>query len=198
MDGQRFDNLVRTLRTRRSIFGVVAGLAALHGVDRDANARCKKKCGPCKRCKKGKCRKKVPDGTPCLSGGTCLGGRCCIPNCTDTPCNFPDGCGGNCTCTSGQACVSGTCGACPPNADCANIPCGETSAGDFCRCVVSVDDQVLCVAISGDGILIKFNDPCTDEQCTDEVGKPSICADFMGCPPGNVSRFWCLPSCTAV
>jgi hypothetical protein len=91
----------------------------------------------------------------------------------------------------------GTCGECPENADCANIPCGETSAGDQCRCVVSVNAQVLCVAISGDGVLIKFNEACTDEQCTNEAGKSSICADFMGCPPGNVSRFWCLPSCTA-
>lgn len=39
-----------------------------------AVAKCKKKCGPCKRCKKGKCKPK-PNGTTC-HGGACQGGAC--------------------------------------------------------------------------------------------------------------------------
>ena len=198
MDGQRFDNLVRSLRTRRSIIGVVAGLAALHRVDRDATARCKKKCGPCKRCKKGKCRKKLPDGTPCLSGGTCLSGRCCVPDCTDKPCNSNDGCGGDCTCEQGQACFSqtGTCGACPADAECTDIPCGGTRLGDPCRCTVSVDGQPACVSIADN--LAKFAVACSDAQCTIDQGKTSFCVDAQGCSFGNVSRYWCFPSCEAV
>ena len=58
MDAQRFDRLVKSLRTRRSVFGVVAGIVTLLGLghDKAAAKKCKKKCGPCKRCKKGKCR----------------------------------------------------------------------------------------------------------------------------------------------
>lgn len=47
MDAQRFDDLVKTLRTRRSAIGLAAGVAALLGMGHDdAAARCKKRCGP--------------------------------------------------------------------------------------------------------------------------------------------------------
>jgi len=39
-----------------------------------AEAKCKKKCGPCKRCKKGKCKPKSA-GAAC-TGGTCQKGTC--------------------------------------------------------------------------------------------------------------------------
>jgi hypothetical protein len=89
MDAAQFDALTRTLhaRTQRRFVGLgVATLAAALGLDRahEASARkCKKKCGPCKRCKKGKgkkgkCKPK-PAGTVC-AGGTCQGGAC-LPFC---------------------------------------------------------------------------------------------------------------------
>jgi hypothetical protein len=48
MDAQRFDSLVKTLRTRRSALGLVAGIGAFLGVSHDEAAakKCKKKCGP--------------------------------------------------------------------------------------------------------------------------------------------------------
>jgi hypothetical protein len=194
MDAQRFDRLAKTLRTRRSALGLVAGFAALLGVGHDeAAAKCKKKCGPCKRCKKGKCRLKKPDGTPCGGGGACLAGRCCVPDCTEG-CDSDDGCGGDCSCDRGQACLSGVCGACPADAECANTPCGATGLGVPCRCVVSVDDQPACVTSNlGDGLLTDEN--CSDTACSTALGKPAVCIDFTGCSLGN---FWCLADCEAV
>jgi hypothetical protein len=60
MDDWRFDSLVKTLRTRRSALALVAGIGALLGVgvEHAAAKKCKKPCGPCKRCKKGKCKPK--------------------------------------------------------------------------------------------------------------------------------------------
>jgi hypothetical protein len=64
--------------SRRGIIQLVAGLAlggplAVLGLS-PAAATCKKKCGPCKRCKHGKCKPKRT-GTAC-SGGTCHKGTC--------------------------------------------------------------------------------------------------------------------------
>jgi hypothetical protein len=195
MDSQRFDRLVRTLRTRRSALGLISGIAALLGAGRDdaAAKKCKKPCGPCKRCKKGKCRLKKPDGTPCGDGGTCLSGTCCVPSCAGNACNSSDGCGGDCLCDRGQACLSGgTCGACPADAECANTPCGETNAGDPCRCVVSVEEQPACVSINlADGVLT--DESCSDAACTTALGKPAVCMDFACVGSG----FWCLPDCGA-
>jgi len=51
---------------------------------------CKKKCGPCKRCKKGKCKPK-PAGTAC-AGGTCQGGSC-VTAAANVPPSPPLACG---------------------------------------------------------------------------------------------------------
>jgi hypothetical protein len=64
--------------TRRGMTRLLGGLAlggplALVGLA-EAEAKCKKKCGPCKRCTKGKCKPK-PAGTVC-AGGTCQSGSC--------------------------------------------------------------------------------------------------------------------------
>src|SRR5215213_3578267 len=85
MDHGTLDALTRSLTdsppgstTRRTMTRLLGGLAlggplALLGL-REAEAKCKKKCGPCKRCKKGKCKPK-PAGTAC-AGGTCHKGTC--------------------------------------------------------------------------------------------------------------------------
>ena len=52
------------------VLGGPVALLGLSGVE----AKCKKKCGPCKRCKKGKCEPKGA-GTAC-TGGTCQKGTC--------------------------------------------------------------------------------------------------------------------------
>ena len=72
--------------TRRGITRLLAGLALggpldLLGVK--AEAKCKKKCGPCKRCKKRKCKPK-PAGAPCADG-TCQSGRCVTAGSASVP-----------------------------------------------------------------------------------------------------------------
>ena len=81
METTHFDALRPSLaesHSRRGIIQLVAGLAlggplAVLGLS-PAAATCKKKCGPCKRCKHGKCKPKRA-GTAC-SGGTCHKGTC--------------------------------------------------------------------------------------------------------------------------
>ena len=77
MDAHRFDSIARIVgagATRRAL--VAAALAVAPAAVRDEPAGSKKKpCPPCKKRKKGKCKKKLPDGAPCR-GGTCQGGAC--------------------------------------------------------------------------------------------------------------------------
>jgi hypothetical protein len=81
MELDRFDALTPNLTTtgsRRGITRLLAGLTlgGSLGLLRlsQAEAKCKKKCGPCKRCKHGTCKPKRA-GTAC-SGGTCHKGTC--------------------------------------------------------------------------------------------------------------------------
>jgi hypothetical protein len=132
MNGFHFDMIVRPvphgLRTRRSLarsfvgVAMAAALARFAGEDADARSRGP----PCRRRKKGRCRKKRPDGTAC-PGGTCQSGRCipasstCVAAaCPDpgvckvracagnvcTPVNAPNdtNCGGDQVCTGGVCC----------------------------------------------------------------------------------------------
>jgi len=93
MNTDAFETLTRSLigarpgsTTRRGMTRLLGGLAlggplALLGWSQ-TEAKCTKKCGPCKRCKKGKC-KPMPAGTTC-TGGTCQGGDC-VPTAASPP-----------------------------------------------------------------------------------------------------------------
>ena len=99
MERDRFDALTPTLTTtgsRRGITRLLAGLTlgGSLGLLRlsQAEAKCKKTCGPCKRCTKGKCKPKAA-GTAC-AGGTCQRGRCITtppppPSFTELACPGP-------------------------------------------------------------------------------------------------------------
>jgi hypothetical protein len=154
MDDRKFDNFVRSLSSRGSRRGLLAGfvsslLAALAVAPNDEDAaarnrrrRCQRRCGTCKRCRRGRCRPK-PDGTTCGSGKTCQRGRCvCLAGTTD--------CGGVCVNTATDPRNCGTCGKrCQINAvcmagicDCARGSCtgGGPDAtccatGPICSCV---------------------------------------------------------------
>lgn len=156
MDGERFDAVVKqaAVASRRGVFGLALGgaLAALGGTA-DA-ARCRKRCGPCKRCKHGRCRL-TPNGSACGSGNVCFNGVCVMAGtcsgakdyCSvDTVCGLVandcrcfatvDGssicgtygitCGGS-GCTSDSQCGPGE--ACVCAAGCSNCP------GNGCGCV---------------------------------------------------------------
>jgi hypothetical protein len=132
MDAEQFDTLARSLTDsrsrRRALAAVLGGALGAAGLA-ESDARNKKKCPPCKKRQKGKCRGNQPDGTLC-KGGRCQGGRCCVPTtCADRgkDCgNLADGCGSilNCgdTCPPPQTCGGGgtpnLCGCVPTNGAC--------------------------------------------------------------------------------
>src|SRR5688572_6592038 len=95
MEAKRFDALARWLsaRAHRRAFGLF-GAATLGGIV-DATTRLdaegkkgknKKKCGPCRKKKNGKCKGRKPDWSPCGGGNVCQGGLCVEPVC-DPPCD---------------------------------------------------------------------------------------------------------------
>src|SRR5678815_5270637 len=79
MDPVRFDALSRSLTiagSRRRVVATLAGaLGALGLAPADMTEARKKACPPCKKRKRGKCKKNLPDGIAC-AGGTCHGGSC--------------------------------------------------------------------------------------------------------------------------
>ncbi len=116
MDPSRFDALARSLgspASRRAAFGLLAVIAAIRGGDAEA-AKCKKPCGECKRCTKGKC-KPARDGTKCGSGLTCQKGRCRCPS-GKPPCPNDGKCGLFC-CANGRAC---------------DVVCSGPNGNDYC------------------------------------------------------------------
>jgi hypothetical protein len=161
MEHDAFDSLTRFLTgaqprsmTRRGITRLLGGLAlggplTLLGFA-EADAK-KKPCPPCKKRKHGKCKTKLPNGTPC-KGGACDSGRCvaapatgCVAQCSGKVCG-PDGCGGQCGpgcatgCCKDGACVAGnteatcglhgeTCQACDANSSCPFGECVRTCPG---------------------------------------------------------------------
>ena len=109
MDGTAFDSLARFLVGAASRRGFAARLAAgllapaLALADSDARA---KRCGPCRRKnRKGRCKRKRPNGTPCGADKTCQQGACaaCLPGIA--PCE-PD---------RPFACCSGRCSQAQPD-----------------------------------------------------------------------------------
>lgn len=195
MDAQRFDRLVKILRTRRSALGFVAGFSAFLNsrFDDAAAKKCKKKCGPCKRCKKGKCKPKPgsPGCGPCrvCQGGRCVaqcspdqcvesgGGEVCLRDC-DPPCDTCSSCDrlqGQCELMCQQdECVDGFCRvACDP-------PCGDCSVCDFGFCEDLCPDGVAC-----DNNLCQT--PCSPDCSNDEECIGGEC--FPVCdPPCNAGQ----------
>lgn len=217
MDAHRFDGIVQALPTRRSLLGFAAAFAAMLGLGEHdaAEARCKKTCGPCRRCKKGKCKPK-PGDIPCGPCSRCQAGQCkalCNPDdCVDDgeedvcrrvcdpPCDVCSFCNqilGQCevNCAAAFCTPSGCRVPCDP-------PCGECSVCDFGECVALCDSQQ-CV---NDRCELPCQPPCgDDEECLAgacypvcdppcEGGQGCIaggeCVDFAGgCPAGPHACF---------
>jgi len=120
MDADRFDNVARSLiagSSRRTLLGlVIGGIAAALGVAdgeaRNQRKKCKR-CGPCRACKRGKCKSK-PNGIGCGGTKVCQSGTCVCPTqcCANADCGACEICqGGQCIagCQGGKSCQGGTC-----------------------------------------------------------------------------------------
>jgi hypothetical protein len=154
MEDDRFDALTRALATvasrrdqlRRLRTGTLLALPLAVGND----AARASACPPCRKKKRGRCRKKRPDGAPCGNGGRCRNGRCDHNVCTmDCPGNLePQACGpagSSCQCVNvvegASACVKrqqgdacGTETVCDPGQIC-GIPCTGYLPSCWAPCV---------------------------------------------------------------
>jgi hypothetical protein len=148
MDTIRFDALARQIGTatirRRGLFLMAAlGIGGLYLIDPDpAAAKCTPKCGVCKRCKKGKCRRK-PRGSSC-PGGMCLSNGSC-----GIPCETVDDCPTFCLCadnTEGQGfchqtnTVCGVHDTCSRTKDCPRgQQCQDCEGADHCLLLCPIE-----------------------------------------------------------
>ena len=146
MDSDRFDTMTRILhnaRARRNALVTLLGLSGSVGFSlaETVAAKKKKSCPPCKKRKKGKCKKKLPDGAAC-AGGTCQSGTCVAPpappSCVGQPDNAPCGSDGRCRlgeCQPHPTClgIDGNCTS--PGAQCCSDSCAPfPPQGSFCGC----------------------------------------------------------------
>jgi hypothetical protein len=187
MDGSHFDALVRTLATTRLTrltalrglaVGAVAAAIGLADPD-DAAAKCKKKCGECKKKKRRKtnsgkvrCRCKAKaNGTPC-STGTCQSGTCVAaprPPIPPAPPGFDcrvSGCTGQfaglvCDPNTGQCVFCENFTQCPGNRLCLN---------GRCLADVGCDNDPDCANVLGGGIEEMIcNDSNENSEAPDDV-----------------------------
>jgi hypothetical protein len=124
MDAARFDAMTRALHTRASRRGLarILGGSAL-GVsvgllgETDVAARkCRKKCGPCERCRRRKCVPKE-EMSSCGTGQVCRGGACvsCWNGDNSNCCQpVPDGV----NCYRATICQAGQCVDCDADLQC--------------------------------------------------------------------------------
>lgn len=225
MDGQRFDELVRSMTdvpTRRSLLGgltggLLGGILGLLGLD-DADAQKKKKPGKKKRPKKcppgrKRCRKRC-----CRKGQVCIKGKCrnrrkpnnpgCTPNCTGKECG-DNGCGASCgTCADPQTCggsgTPGTCGCAP---DCAGKSCGPDGCGGSCGTCPGACNNGQCVGTCSDcadgccdGNTCRSGFEITASQCGHSGGICRDCGPGMACVNGvcTCTRNSCNQGCCKV
>lgn len=174
MDTRTFDTVTRSLipagsssTSRRGMIRLLGGLAlgaplGLLGLQ-SVDAKCRKKCGPCKRCKRGTCKPK-PAGTAC-AGGTCQGGIC-VPAATPPL-----------VCPSGTFAVAERCA---PNC---GAPC-EARGG---VCAVTIEGFTTCVPDIAACTAIP--QACSAHA---ECGAQELCAQ-VGCGPNNTIENRCVP-----
>ena len=206
MDADRFDAVSRLLGSTGTRRGTLAallsgalGLSGLPGPDAAwaASGKCKKPCGACKRCQRGKCVRtagrircqrgkcvSVRNGTRC-STGTCLGGRCApFPTPPPPPCRtLRQECAGDCcgnlvcansNCASFNVCVQPAGGPCNVSAPAGNCDCENTQ-----RCT----SNNTCEICEGAGALCDTRDDCCNilHACQPaETGGPNRCCAPLG------------------
>ncbi|HEU5432320.1 MAG TPA: hypothetical protein VFU81_11700 [Thermomicrobiales bacterium] len=204
MDGERFDAIVRKLRTEASRRRLLAGLAggALPAVVGPVAARTKKK--KCKGGKKRCGRRCIPksaccNDADCGGGGSCQNGACACPagqkDCNGTCVAEASCCGG---CGSCEHCAGGACvSTCQTSQRCENNQCCEPLQ-ELCDSVdACCAGATACAVISngkggnfGCGFFGASNRCCIDSGA-DGCGSDcdccgdALCQDGRCCFPGG-------------
>ena len=199
-----------------------AGHAHRHHSRHDTN-RCNKKCGPCKRCKNGAC-KKTRDGTVCQGDGLCANGQCvkggstppppprCDPVVECNPANRGKQCcptqNPNVQCAGGQNFVNLICQDCTRAPTVEGAFCQATPGNQCCdgkaSCFVGVrldplhTGQPVCLC-NGQCASVIGVTCTTDLQCSSKNALFPICVDATppcdGCPAADTT--YCGKPCGA-
>ena len=163
MDETRFDDLAKALGTqttrRLTVSTLLGGTLGMLGLAQVGDARsggCGQDCGPCKICKKGKCKNKngkkrckkgkcenQTEGTACSipTSGTCQSGVCTCVNgtiLTNGQCLAPCPLGQQRDPASSVCCQPSGAGPCTPlnnNSTCCSGFCQNTLTPPFSRCL---------------------------------------------------------------
>jgi hypothetical protein len=178
MDGQFVDDLARGLAHGASRRGLLLGSLGLLARRTDEVAAKQKRCSPCKKRQKGKCRANLPDSTPCRTG-TCQRGRCVA---AAAPPQAPPQTPPPAACQDHHQCASSLCevtsGTCVAQCSAVGEVCGD---GCLCLSIGGGSAGLACLQIPDDRICAGFP-PCTwDFDTTDP-------ADMLSCPdrPGEI------------
>jgi hypothetical protein len=162
MDAEHFDRAARLLFaafTRRTLTRILTGLGAgaATGSLLSSDALARKRCGPCRTKKKGKCRGTKPNGTEC-PGGQCFNGLC-NANC----------CGAGCAtrCAAAEVCADPAEQRCGPACDDAcfdrtGCGCARVFNSEIEFCNVNPDLGVACASPECDS----HADCASDQLCT--------------------------------
>jgi len=189
MDDRRFDLFVRSLSSRGSrrvlLAALASGLLVALGLGPSSEQaaagrrrQCRRPCGPCKRCRRGRCTSTCRGSQTCQHG-TCRcpgGGQVCGGVCTDVASDRTN-CGScGILCSAGQGCFEGQCltaqGTCSPVVDpCLFLP--ECNGVFSCRCVPAQPGVTRCgMQPSG----ASLGECTTDEQCRTSYGVGAFCS----------------------
>jgi hypothetical protein len=178
MDGNRFDDLTRTLAAgasrRTTVKGLVAGLAMALGLRHEA-ATAQAGCGNV-----------VCAADPAVCNDGCV---CCVFSNGNSRCMSPDLCdrlGGESGCPSGQLRLQD--GSCADVAlDCAgSTTCPGTDQlcnNGSCLCTTTIDDVLVCGSFSGCGDPCSSNDECPAGYYCQQEGSGccgQVCVPFCG------------------
>jgi hypothetical protein len=192
MDADRFDALSRMVSTagsrRRAVATALGGALILLSLAHPDDAAVKKRCPPCKKRKKGKCKKK-PDGSNCPGGicrrGVCQPGDLCPgQRLCDGECIPATQCCTKADCPAGSLCCNGVCSGSKLEAG-QNCFLSEDCCSNYCQRSMNFND-VRCAATCRGGLCSQESHCCRGEPCL-----PVASAGFSFCGGCAESGYGC-------